>query len=306
MLDTTNTYETPEGIELELNIAGAVVRSGAWLIDALLRFILYLVVATVFGIFGKAGDGIVLILFFLIEWFYPVFFELHSGATPGKKQFNLIVCHDNGTPIGWQASVTRNLLRVADFFPVMFGAGLVSMLLNKNSKRLGDIVAGTVVVYRQEVNANYNIKKTNPLALPAPLLLEEQRAVLDFAERANTFSSERREELAQLLTPYMYMPTPPYSNVLFAYATDILYGHHLATDKNIATDKNTLNPNGSPYTLSDNANKPASLPPTLPPNFTHTDNTNVNATHKQSSHHTHQVGNVQTDEATLSHKQGDV
>lgn len=199
MLDTIRAFETPEGIELQLHVAGPVSRAAAWLVDTLIRAIIYLLCTIVFAIFGEMGWGMILLSYFIIEWFYPVFFEVLKGTTPGKKAFNLWVCHDNGTPIGWQASMIRNLLRVADFLPLFYVVGLISMLMNKNFKRLGDIAAGTLVIYRDSGERNYEIPEYDPLPSPQVLKLTEQRAILEFAERGKQLSNERRIELSDIL-----------------------------------------------------------------------------------------------------------
>src|SRR4051812_2327821 len=80
--------------------------------------------------------------------------------------------------------------------------GLVSMLASRDFKRLGDLAAATVVVYQAEkVEANKNIPAAQPIAPPVPLSLEEQRAVLELAERSVTLTQERVEELAELPAP---------------------------------------------------------------------------------------------------------
>ncbi|MCV6611186.1 MAG: RDD family protein, partial [Amphritea sp.] len=149
LTDTVRTHETPEGIRLQLRMAGPVVRACAWAIDALIRVVLYGLIGAMFSFFGGVGTAVMLILFFLLEWFYPVVFEITSGATPGKKAMGLVVIHDNGTPISFVASFARNLLRAADFLPFLYAAGLLSMLMNRDFKRLGDLAAGTLVVYKE-------------------------------------------------------------------------------------------------------------------------------------------------------------
>lgn len=202
MLDTYRAIETPEGVELRLRVAGPVVRSLAWIIDLLIRGGVYIVLAIVLSKFGKFGWGLLLVGLFLIEWFYPVLFEVYRhGMTPGKRAMGLGVVNDDGTPVGWSASMIRNLLRYVDFLPVLYGFGLISMLLHPDFKRLGDIAAGTRVVYRDA--------KTKAAAIPAvparpphfTLNLEEQRAVINFAERSRELSPERMEELADIALP---------------------------------------------------------------------------------------------------------
>ena len=227
MLDTTRAFETPEGIELQLHVAGPVVRACAWFIDVLIRMALNMVVGLVLLMFGTAGVGFILIVAFLIEWFYPVIFEVYRGATPGKKMFDLQVVNDDGTPISWQASSLRNFLLVADFLPMMYGFGLIAMLYNRDFKRLGDMAAATLVIYRPSAAHDYQIPPRPALALPSPLQLSEQRAILDFAERAQFLSPERRQELALLLQDYadsagQYADNP--TEPLLRYANWIAHG----------------------------------------------------------------------------------
>lgn len=199
-LDTVHTFETPEGVELGLRVAGPLPRALAWVIDALIRYTALFIVSLALIPFGQLGGGLILILLFLTEWFYPVLFEIKRGATPGKKAMGLTVVHDNGTPIGWPASLIRNLLRVIDFFPLLYGAGLLSMLINRQFKRLGDLAAGTLVVYAERTRRSNNTISAAPRALPAALTVEEQRALLDFAERSTMLAPARVEELAELIS----------------------------------------------------------------------------------------------------------
>ncbi len=201
MLDTIRKFEVPEGVDLELRLAGPIIRINAWLIDFFIRFCFEILIYYLLIWAGQIGTGVILLLLFLIEWFYPVLFELYQGATPGKKLCKLYVCHDDGTPVTWQSSMLRNLLRVADFLPVGYALGLLTMLINKDFKRLGDIAAGTVVVYRDENKSKISVPQANPNPLPQPLTLSEQRAILDFSERHEFLSVPRQQELANILSP---------------------------------------------------------------------------------------------------------
>ena len=129
MLDTVYSIETPEGVELDLRLSGIPSRMLAWIIDTFIRFGLYLALSIGLSWGGEFGLGIYLILLFLIEWFYPVFFEVISdGMTPGKRAMGIRVVHSNGTPIGWSASITRNLLRFIDFLPLFLLQLLLQLL----------------------------------------------------------------------------------------------------------------------------------------------------------------------------------
>lgn len=217
-VDTRRYYETPEGIALEMRLAGPVVRACAWAIDFAIRCALYLGLTLTLAFLGGLGLAVALIGFFLIEWFYPVLFEVHSGMTPGKKAMGLWVIQDNGTPIDWSASLVRNLLRAADFLPLFYGFGLICMLINRDFKRLGDLAAGTLVVYRETQSQRLDLPQAEPLPPPRPLTLEEQQTLLAFAERSQRLSAERREELAGLLAPWIRPGFASPEQGLYAYA----------------------------------------------------------------------------------------
>lgn len=120
-----------------------------WLFDALIRLLLFAAIAIVLELRRHFWREHRHAPRFFLEWLYPVVFEVYSnGATPGKKLCNIQVLHDDGTPIGWGASFSRNTLRFIDFLPFFYACGLLTMWLNQDSKRLGDLLAGTVVVYR--------------------------------------------------------------------------------------------------------------------------------------------------------------
>ena len=203
MLDTTRRVATPEGIELTLHLAGPVPRAAAWAIDLGLRILVVIVVSIVALRLGRAGWGVVLLTAFFVEWLLPAWLEaMWRGQTPGKRMMGLMVLNDDGTPVRWPAALTRNLLRAADFLPILYGLGLVAMLMNRDFKRLGDLAAGTVVVYQQERRASAKkIPEAPAVVPPIPLQLPEQRALLELAERSATLTRERVEELAELPTP---------------------------------------------------------------------------------------------------------
>lgn len=202
MLDTTRRVATPEGIELTLHLAGPVPRAMAWAIDLAIRIVIVFAVMTVALQFGRAGWGVVLLTAFFVEWLLPAWFEAAwRGQTPGKRFMGLTVLNDDGTPVRWPGALTRNLLRAVDFLPFLYGIGLLAMLANRDFKRLGDLAAATVVVYQAEKAAHGVVPQTTPVAPPVALNLEEQRAVIDLAERSATLTRERLEELAELPTP---------------------------------------------------------------------------------------------------------
>ncbi len=202
MLDTVRAVPTPEGIELTLRLAGPAPRALAWVVDFLLRAVALGAASLGLGMLGNFGMGMFLIAAFLIEWLVPAAFEVWAdGSTPGKRVFGLRVLHDDGTPVGWPAALVRNLLRAVDFLPVAYGFGLVSTMINRDFKRLGDIAAGTVVVYRAAPPRTRGVPAAPAVPAGAPLTLEEQRAILDFAERSPTLTPERAREIAEFAVP---------------------------------------------------------------------------------------------------------
>lgn len=202
MLDTLRSIETPEGIELSLCVAGPLPRILAWLLDTLIRAVAIYLLMFLFNYLDLFGMGLLMLSIFFAEWFYPVLFEVYmSGQTPGKKLLGLRVLCDDGTPVNWSASLLRNLLRVVDFLPMLYGSGIVSMLLNRDFKRLGDLAAGTLVVYTRKARKAPQITAYPPAPPPVPLTLEEQQAVIAFAERTATISQDRAKELASLAAP---------------------------------------------------------------------------------------------------------
>ena len=200
--DTIRLNETPEGVDLGLRPAGPTVRALALAIDGGIRLLVYLAL-TPLAAFAGLGAGMILITGFLLEWFYPVVFEIWTGATPGKRALGLLVVHDDGTPVGLPASLIRNLLRVIDFLPLFYGAGLVCTLADRDFRRLGDLAAGTLVVHAEDRMARPAAlaahRDTAPRPPPAGLSLTAAQAILAFDERAARLSAARRIELAETL-----------------------------------------------------------------------------------------------------------
>jgi len=202
MLDTLREVETPEGVALQLRCAGVVPRALAWLLDLIVRVAGIAAVSAVLGLLGGAGAGAGLVLMFLVYWAYPIVFEVwRDGQTPGKRAFGLKVVSDNGTPVTWLPSVVRNLLRTVDMLPALYGFGVASCLLDNAGRRLGDHVAGTVVIYAERAPVRPPAPAAAPQRPPLPLQLDEQRALIAFAERAPQMTFERQAELAELLEP---------------------------------------------------------------------------------------------------------
>ncbi len=201
LLQVACAVETPEGVSLELRVAGPFVRACAWALDLSIRLAIY-AAASILLVAGQAGLGLWMLVLFSGEWLYPVAFEvLNHGRTPGKASMDLAVVRDDGTPVRLPESIVRSFLQVVDFLPGLYLTGLISMLLRRDFKRLGDLAAGTIVVHRAPGTRPLPLPAVDPAPPPVPLEIEEQRAVIGFARRHAELTPERAEELARLAAP---------------------------------------------------------------------------------------------------------
>jgi uncharacterized RDD family membrane protein YckC len=201
--------ETPEGIDLVLRPAGLLSRSLAFTLDLLIRGAVLVGLFFLLKALGEFGTGLFMLVLFLTNWGYMVLFEvLNQGRTPGKLVMGLQVVHDDGTPVGWAASLLRNLLRFVDMLPFGYSVGAFTCLQHPRFKRLGDLAAGTLVIYRDKPAQRPVLPQATPIIAPLLLTLEEQRAVLAFAERQQDLSPARVQELAGILAGPLQMPSP--------------------------------------------------------------------------------------------------
>lgn len=206
-LDTRYQVETPEGVDLPLRPAGLMVRALAFAIDLGLRSLVLGALFIALAMLGKLGAGLGSILLFGVSWWYMVLFEvLNQGRSPGKQWMGLRVVHDDGTPVGWSASLLRNLLRVVDLLPFGYFLGAISCLQHPHFKRLGDITAGTLVIYREHSHTRPELPEAQPRRTAFALTLSEQRAILGFAERQGELSRARADELAAILAQPLQVP----------------------------------------------------------------------------------------------------
>jgi uncharacterized RDD family membrane protein YckC len=198
-IDTVITAETPEGIAISMRAAGFPVRCMAFLIDVSIRYVTVSTLALTLRVGGRVGTGVLLIMAFLILWLYPVIFELTpAAATPGKRAMGIQVMMANGLPLTPAGCLIRNLMRVVDMLPLLYGFAIVSMLMRRDSRRLGDLAAGTLVVYRDRASPIRDFGPGEPLPPSVPLTIRQQAAIAAFGWRATRLTPERAEEIAAL------------------------------------------------------------------------------------------------------------
>jgi len=230
---------SPEGVRLELAIAGPAPRMIAYAIDLLIIVLLVIILLVTLPIgsalnkwfvslFHRAAvsvqpgnpngelhvqtGGVVIAIFllaqFAIETGYFIFWEmLTRGRSPGKALVGLCVVQRNGLPIELGSTMVRNLLRIVDLLPANYVVGLISMLLSPSGERLGDHAAGTIVIRLDRPQAAPEIQasvNSESLSLTREQLARigprEIRLVRGTLRRLSTIPEDRREPLLAEVT----------------------------------------------------------------------------------------------------------
>jgi uncharacterized RDD family membrane protein YckC len=158
------TVETPEHVEFSYEIAGLGSRFTAGLVDGCIQGAGILAILILFWVQGQSGSfasyvesalqGVLLLALFLFVWGYHLYFEaFRGGQSPGKRMFKIRVVAEGGYPVTLPRAAVRNLLRVVDILPPLYGIAGVCMFLDPRGRRLGDLAAGTVVVRERGTEA---------------------------------------------------------------------------------------------------------------------------------------------------------
>jgi uncharacterized RDD family membrane protein YckC len=208
------TIDTPEQTALEYPIAGLGSRFLAILTDTAIQVVLgffVVILGSIIGISVAAFGGlsgqwvfaIMVFLIFLLNAGYFALFEIvWNGQTPGKRYAQLRVIKDDGRPIGAYEAIVRNAVRIVDVLPAAYGVGLVCVFLNKKAKRLGDFVAGTVVVHEKTLQgvrpyAETAIDETLPPVDVAVVTLEELQLIEAFLNRRDSLDPAVRTTMSR-------------------------------------------------------------------------------------------------------------
>lgn len=242
--------DTPENVTFDYDVAGIGSRFLAALIDTtlillsqlllvgvVLLMMIFIFETNVFeGDLFSWGLAILGIMSFIFLWGYYIFFEiLWNGQTPGKRWVGLRVIRLDGTPITASEAVIRNLVRIIDLLPSAYGIGVVTMFISSNSRRVGDLAAGTLVVHERGISELGNIspvshamvntwvsKNDVPEGFPVEKLSQDELQIIEeFLSRRRELSN--RLLLAQhILTSIITRLEIPRDSIPFNKAEEIL------------------------------------------------------------------------------------
>jgi uncharacterized RDD family membrane protein YckC len=223
------TIETPEQTVLEFEIAGIGSRFLALAFDTLIQILLGIGLFVIMVIVGVAIPAsfktgiwfvaiIVLAYFVLYFGYFTIFEVMWNGQTPGKKKEGLRVIKDSGRPINPSEAVGRNLMRIVDQLPALYAIGISSVLLSRQNKRLGDFVAGTIVVHEKSLVDAKPVWQSPVAGQAAPattygserLTAEEFALIEAFLNRRSSLPGDVRfnmaDQIAKQIRPKLTLP----------------------------------------------------------------------------------------------------
>jgi uncharacterized RDD family membrane protein YckC/uncharacterized membrane protein SpoIIM required for sporulation len=258
-LDQHVDVETPEQVMLSYTVAGIGSRAVAALIDYAIIAAFFIAVDIVFSTFSITQaikpwlTAVMIIGFFLVNWGYYVVFEaMWDGQTPGKRRMGLRVVRDGGYSITFAASAVRNLIRVIDILPpVSYGIGILSAVLSKSGKRLGDYAAGTFVVRERALvgiagpgaadeGAAAAGLAAPGAAPPVALLNDDEYALLErFIQRRQSLEPGRRAQFTGELAGRFRARVPAYPGSDPAFLVALFESERTARSRGAASPSDT-------------------------------------------------------------------
>ena len=213
-IDDHHTIDTPEQTRLEFAVAGIGSRFLALTVDLLIQgaaglgLIILVILLRLTGLFNGlplSGQWIAALLIaftFLAHFGYFTAFEiLWRGQTPGKRMMHLRVVKDSGRTLSASESILRNLMRIADQLPALYAVGMVSALLTSQNQRLGDLLAGSIVVREASLAQLRPVWDSSVIANPVDMaqarLSGEDLALIEaFLARRSELPSSVRARMA--------------------------------------------------------------------------------------------------------------
>lgn len=215
LLDAQHAVLTPEYVEFDFVLAGLFSRFLAWLFDTVLAAVLAFFVLTGLSLalfaFPGFASALGFVVWFLVDWGYFILLEsIWSGQTVGKRLFGLRVLQESGVRVGFWHSALRNLARPVDRLPLTYLVGGAAAFLSGRQQRLGDILAGTIVVRERRLKIPASLARpqgeTTLLSDPAfraqvaKLSADEERVLLAAALRREELAMEARLKLFSALS----------------------------------------------------------------------------------------------------------
>ena len=205
--------ETPDHVVLRYDLAGAGNRGFAAVVDFVIATIIAFtanLILSWLGVFNQASffllGGLTLIVALVLIWAYFILLEwLWNGQTIGKRMYRLRVINEDGSPAQFTAVLIRNLLRLVDFLPALYGVGVLVIVLSPKSQRLGDLAAGTYVVRAPRPQIDwFSLRTVTPLgagmtAETRRLPGEAQRLVREFVAREAELAPAERARIAAVI-----------------------------------------------------------------------------------------------------------
>lgn len=206
---------TPEGVDVDLVVAGLGSRFIGFLVDAAIQGLLILALSLVLGALGDLGAATAAIGFFTVSLLYPVLFETFDhGRSPGKRVAGLRVVTMDGARVTLLTAAVRNVLRVIDALPGPFTVGIIAILATPLHQRVGDLAAGTIVVRdeRRTAAPPAAVWPSAGIALPpeaatwdvSAVSAEELAAARSFLERRSQLTPEARTQVGQELASRLW------------------------------------------------------------------------------------------------------
>ena len=202
------TIDTPEGVPLELTLAGVGSRFSSALVDYLIQFVILVALAILLSVIGlhpfsgaTFASAMWVLILFVVFWGYDIAFEvLNSGRTPGKRLNGLRVVRESGAPVNFTTSAVRNVLRIIDILPPpTYLVGITAILATSRNQRVGDLVAGTLVV-RERRTLPQETRISPSVQVPAwdtsAIGQDELDAVVAFLGRRGELPAGARLQLA--------------------------------------------------------------------------------------------------------------
>lgn len=206
-LEDRLSIDTPEGVSIEVTLAGLGSRFGAAALDVLIQGALLLAATLALGLAGSTltGDlgvflmGIgTLVVAVVVLGYYIVFEALNGGRTPGKAAFGIRVASADGTALSLGAVTLRTLMRLIDFLPAAYAVGAISIAVSGRNQRLGDVVADTVVIRDRRVATPAPVSPETPAEGwdVATVSHQEVELVRRFLQRRPELAPDARAQLA--------------------------------------------------------------------------------------------------------------